>query len=73
MHIIRKKAKQGYPIPSHSYKPLGPFNQELFAKAPIKYPDEPPLEPSTPIFLCRGCGAHLFEDELPDHNCDDEE
>ena len=72
MHIIRKQAKQGHPIPRHSYAPQGPFPPELYAKAPIKYPDEPPGQVSTELFLCRACGAHLYEDELADHNCDEE-
>lgn len=74
MHIIRKQAKQGHPVPSRSYiPPANPFPLEVVAKSPIKYPDERPVDPTTPIFLCQGCGAHLFEDELADHDCNDDE
>ena len=71
MHIIRKQAKQGHPVPKHSYSPRGPFPPELYSRSPIKYPDEPPGQVSTELFLCRACGAHLYEDELADHNCEE--
>lgn len=71
MHIIRKQAKQGHPVPSHSYIAQGPFPPELYSQAPIKYPDERPFGGEAELFLCRACEAHLYEDEIAEHNCEE--
>lgn len=73
MHIIRRKAKQGYEIPTHSHKPTGPFPPELFRRSPIQYPDNSPSAGQGELYSCRECGAHLYEYELADHRCEDEE
>lgn len=71
VHVIRKIAKQGHPVPDHSYIAHGPFDSELFRESPIQYPDNQPEEPSTQLYLCRGCNSELYEDELDDHDCND--
>ncbi len=73
VHVIRKAAKQGHAIPSHAYNPVGPFNPELLAHAPIKYPDQTPWDDEPDLFLCRACEAVLREDQLDGHTCDEED
>ena len=67
VHIIRRIAKQGHPVPSHSYTPRGPFPPELFRSTPIRYPDEPAYGDGEELYSCRECGAHLYESELDAH------
>ena len=73
MRIIRRQAKQGHPIPSHSHAPRGPFDPALYHKSPIKYPDNSPSAGQGELYSCRECGMHLYEDELADHRCHDDE
>ena len=67
VHIIRRVAKQGHPVPDHAYSPRGPFTPELFRQSPIKYPDQHPFDDGEELYACRRCGAHLYESELDAH------
>ena len=67
VHIIRRIAKQGHPVPDHSYSPKGPFTPELFRQKPIVYPDATPYDDGEEMYLCNFCGERLYESELDAH------
>ena len=71
-HIIRRAAKQAGYVPQHSYVPNSIFDGAILAKSPCVYPDSSPELSEEPIlYECRECLAHLYEEELDDHDCAD--
>jgi hypothetical protein len=82
MPIIRKFAVQGHAIPSHAYGARGlegAIDRKVMNQASVHY-DEPSygdsLHPGLDdvrLFRCKDCGTILYEAELSEHICDDEE
>jgi hypothetical protein len=78
MKVIRKFAVQGHAVPSASHSPRGPFPPEVLAGPQMAYGDEhsdslhPALD-EVRFFKCRDCEEVLFETELDNHTCEEEE
>jgi hypothetical protein len=79
MPLIRKFAVQGHAIPSGAHSPRGPFPPEIFAQNPRaedEYPHSDSLHEALDdvrMFRCRYCEDVLYEDELDNHDCNQEE
>ena len=78
MKVIRKFAVQGHAVPSASHSPRGPFPPEVLAGPQMAYGDEhsdslhPALD-EVRFFKCRDCEEVLFETELDNHTCEEED
>lgn len=78
MKVIRKFAVQGHAVPSSSHSPRGPFPPEVLAGPQMAYGDNnsdslhPALD-EVRFFKCRDCEEVLFETELDNHTCEEEE
>ena len=79
MPLIRKFARQGHAVPTGPHSPRGPFPAEIFASNPRAI-DESMTSDSlhealddVRMFRCKDCGDILYEDELIDHECGEEE
>jgi hypothetical protein len=79
MPLIRTFAKQGHAVPKGAHSPRGPFPAEIFAQNP-RAEDEFPHSDSlhealddVRMFRCRYCEDVLYEDELDNHDCNQEE
>lgn len=78
MKVIRKFAVQGHAVPSSSHSPKGPFPPEVLAQPRMAYEEQhsdslhPALD-EVRFFKCRACEEVLFETELDNHDCEEEE
>ena len=79
MPLIRKFAIQGHPVPSGYQSPRGPFPPEIFARNPTAYDDSLHSDSlhealdDVRMFRCNFCGEVLYEDEITNHDCEQEE
>ena len=78
MPIIRKFAVQGHALPKGVYSPGNPFSPEITRNTGISYSDLHGDSLHTDfddvsLFRCKYCGTILYEDELDEHTCEDEE
>jgi hypothetical protein len=79
MPVIRKFAIQGHAVPNGYTSPRGPFPPEVLAQNPRAY--ETPQHSDSlhealddvRMFRCRECEEILYEDELNNHDCNQEE
>jgi len=80
MPIIRKFAIQGHETPKHAYAPRGlegAIDPTVMRQSPINYGGEKgdslhEALDDVRLFRCKDCGTILYEAELSDHDCDDE-
>jgi hypothetical protein len=78
MPVIRKFAIQGHIVPKGPYGAHGPFPPEVLQQSGVSYEYEhsdslhEALD-DVRLFRCRDCGDVLYEDELDDHECEEEE
>lgn len=78
MAIVRKFAVQGHDVPKAAYRPYGPFPPEVLAQTRMEYEDQhsdslhEALD-NVRMFRCRYCGEIVYEDEIPIHECEEEE
>jgi hypothetical protein len=78
MTLIRKFAIQGHAVPQGYSRPRGPFPPEILAQTKVVYDHEQPDSlhealDNVRMFRCRDCGEVVYEDELDDHDCEDDE
>lgn len=78
MPIIRKFAVQGHAIPKTAHAPRGPFPPEVLAQSSVYYEGDHgdslhEAFDDVRLFRCKDCGTILYEVELDDHLCEDEE
>lgn len=81
MPIIRKFAIQGHDIPKHAYAPRGlegALDPAVMRQSPINYEGEKgdslhAALDDIRLFRCKDCGTILYEAELSDHDCDEED
>lgn len=79
MPLIRKDAIQGHAVPNGYQAPRGPFPAEIFARNPRAYDTFNQPEAlhealdDIRMFKCKYCGEVLYEDELDEHYCEEEE
>jgi len=81
MPVIRKFAIQGHETPNHAYAPRGlegAIDPTVMRQSPINYEGEKgdslhEALDDVRLFRCKDCGTILYEAELSEHICDDEE
>lgn len=78
MPLIRKFAVQGHEVPKGPYRPHGPFPREVLAQSSVVYEDNHPDSlhealDDVRLFRCKYCADVLYEYELDEHVCEDEE
>lgn len=78
MPLVRKFAIQGHDVPNGPYRAHGPFPPEVLAQNPVRYEDNHPDSlhealDDVRLFRCKYCADVLYEDELDEHVCEDEE
>jgi hypothetical protein len=77
MALVRKFAVQGHVVPKTAYRPHGPFPPEVLAQSRVEHEDyhsdslHEALD-DVRMFRCRDCDEILYEDELPIHECEEE-
>lgn len=81
MPVIRKFAVQGHEIPKHAYSPRGlegVIDPNVTTQSSVYYTGEHGDSLHTALddvrlFRCKDCGTILYEAELSDHDCDEED
>ena len=78
MPVIRKFAIQGHAIPKTAHAPRGPFPPEVLAQPKVYHDDSQgdslhEALDDVRLFRCKDCGTILYEAELSDHDCDEED
>lgn len=85
MRIQRIETKQGHPVPKSAHAPRGPFPPELRQRPQVivdYVPEDEEIatgataqnnytEPK--VFRCKLCLDYLYEHQIPDHQCKEEE
>ena len=82
MPVIRKFAIQGHETPKHAYAPRGlegALDPTVMRQSPVNYDGvdhgdslHEALD-DVRLFRCKDCGTILYEAELSDHICGEEE
>ena len=81
MPIIRKFAVQGHAVPQQSYSPRGlegAIDRTVMNQSKVYHDDSQgdslhEALDDVRLFRCKDCGTILYEAELSDHACDDED
>jgi hypothetical protein len=81
MPIIRKFAVQGHEVPKHVYSPRGlegALDRAVMNQSSVQYDADHgdslhEAFDDIRLFRCKDCGNILYEEELSEHICDEED